>query len=247
MSGQTIELSGNNTDTVNQDNSNTIKCYDTYILYLPKSQNFYQTFSFIPTVIFELYKVIISCFLILFVPQNCNGHMCSLSENLYSENNLYTCGLVINFITMLCFLFFYLCEIIREYKLITYLEVNNSLPVDNDSVGKALKLLPDVNKSKIYSINKKYKLAGWSVLAMFIINTIISGAIVYNYYLDGQTTSTYINNILFMGTKLSNIYSTVNTDKHIFYSAYNVCKIQYNDVDTDIKNIKNQIKKIKQD
>jgi hypothetical protein len=68
---------------------------------------------------------------------------------------------------------------------------------------------------------------------MFIINTILSGFVVYEYYLDSQTTSTYITNILFMVTKLADVHSNVNTEKNVFYSAYLKGKIQYNDVDPD--------------
>ena len=63
----------------------------------------------------------------------------------------------------------------------------------------------------------------------------MSGFVVFDYYLDNQTTSTYITNILFMVTKLGDIYATANTEKNVFYSAYLKGKIQYNDVDPDKK------------
>lgn len=246
MSEPTVELTSNillsesqDSQVKNNDVNNTslVKNDDETknILNLLKSQDFKQKISIIPVVLFELYKVTVSSFLILFIPQDCDGHVCSLSENFVAENNLYTSGLVINFITMMSFLIFYLFEIIRENKLITYLEVNNSVPTDNQSVGKALELLSEEKKLTIYSIDKKYQLAGWSSLIMFVINTILSGFVVYTYYLDNQTTTTYITNILFMMTKLNDIYSTVKTDKNIFYSAYHKCKLQYNDVDPDKK------------
>ena len=53
------------------------------------------------------------------------------------------------------------------------------------------------------------------------------------YYLDNKTTTTYITNVLFMVTKVIDIYFTVNTEKNIFYSAYIRYKIQYNDVELD--------------
>ena len=68
-----------------------------------------------------------------------------------------------------------------------------------------------------------------------MFNTILSGFVVFDYYLDNQTTSTYITNILFMVTKLGDIYATANTEKNVFYSAYLKGKIQYNDVDPDKK------------
>ena len=36
-----------------------------------------------------------------------------------------------------------------------------------------------------------------------------------------------------MLTKMADVYSTVNTEKNIFYSAYMKGKVQYNDVDPD--------------
>jgi len=233
MSEPAIELTGTVPETKIE--SKVIKNIQPSFFNLLKSQDFTQKVGVIPTVLFELYKVMVSSFLILFVPQNCDGHVCSLSENLVTPDNLYTGGLVINFLTMGTFLIFYMCEILRENKLICYLEVNTSIPADNESVGKALEKLPDENKASIYSIDKKYQLAGWFALTMFIVNTILSGFVVYKYYLDNQTTTTYITNILFMVTKLGDIYSTVNTDKNIFYSAYHKCKLQYNDVDPDKK------------
>ena len=68
---------------------------------------------------------------------------------------------------------------------------------------------------------------------MFLLNSIVSGFVVFEYYLDNQTTTTFITNILFMITKLSDIYATVHTEENIFYSAYLKGKIQYNDVDPD--------------
>ncbi len=61
------------------------------------NQDLMQKLGVIPTVLFELYKVMVSSFLILFVPQNCDGHVCTLSENLVTPDNLYTGGLVIIF------------------------------------------------------------------------------------------------------------------------------------------------------
>jgi len=198
-----------------------------------KNQDLMQKIGMTPTVLMELYKVMVSSFLILFVPQKCGDHVCSLNENMVAENDLYTSGLVINFITMFSFLVFYFIEVKRENRLITYLDVNPSKASDNDSVGKVLEILPIDKKNNIIDLDKKYQRAGWFVLGMFMLNTIISGFVVYEYYLDNQTTSTYITNILFMVTKLGDIYAITNTEQNIFYSAYLKNKLQYNDVDPD--------------
>ncbi len=195
------------------------------------NQDFNQKVTVSITVILELYRVLVSSFLVLFVPQKCGDHVCSLSENMVFENHIYNAGLVFNFITMAAFLAMYTFELKRENRLITYLEVNKSVASDNNSVGLALEKLPVDKRNSIWQLDKYYIYSGWSSIVMFIINTILSGFVVYEYYLDSQTTSTYITNILFMFTKLVDVHSNVNTEKNVFYSAYMKGKIQYNDVD----------------
>lgn len=194
-------------------------------------QNFMQKVGVATTLAVELYRVMVSSFLILFVPQKCGDRVCTYSENLVLENELYSAGVILNFITMACFLVLYYTEVRRENKLITYLDVNRTMPSDNDSVGKMLDKLDDMRKTAIWTLDKHYQHIGYVSILMFVGNSIVSGIVVYNYYLDNQTTTTLITNILFMTTKLYDIYSTVHTDKNIFYSAYLKVKVQFNDVD----------------
>jgi len=132
---------------------------------------------------------------------------------------------------MASFLAMYTFEIKRENRLITYLEVNKAVASDNNSVGTALEKLPQDKRDSIWQLDKYYMYSGRASIVIFIVNTILSGFVVYEYYLDSQTTSTYITNILFMVTKLADVYANVNTEKNVFYSAYMKGKIQYNDVD----------------
>ena len=74
-------------------------------------QDFIQKVSMIPIIALEMYRVMVSSFLVLFVPQKCDNHVCSLSENMVLENELYTAGLVFNFITMASFIAMYSLEI----------------------------------------------------------------------------------------------------------------------------------------
>ena len=196
-----------------------------------EDQDFNQKVAVSISVVLELYRVLVSSFLVLFVPQKCDDHVCSLSENMVLEHDLYNAGLVFNFITMASFLAMYTLEIKRENRLITYLEVNKTVASDNNSVGLALEKLPEDKRDSIWHLDKYYMYSGRASIVIFIINTILSGFVVYEYYLDSQTTSTYITNILFMVTKLADVYANVNTEKNVFYSAYMKGKIQYNDVD----------------
>jgi hypothetical protein len=194
-------------------------------------QDFMQKINVASSFAVELYRTMVSSFLILFVPQNCNGHICSLSENMTLENPLYTAGLVSNFLTMSSCLLMYYIEIKRENRLITYLEVNKNKPTDNDSVGIVLNSISIERKNNILYLDKYYQRIGYTTMVCFTLNSILSGIIVYEYYLDNQTTTTLITNLLFMVMKLADVYSTVHTEQNIFYSAYLKSKVQFNDID----------------
>lgn len=200
-----------------------------------RSQDFSQTIGIIPTVAFELYRVLISTCLILFVPQKCDDHVCQFRENLVFDTSKYAAGVVLNFITVAGFLLLYFVEVRRETTLINYLEVSTNVASDNISVGKTLELLPKDDHAKILYLDKCYQRGGFLMLFIFLVNAILSGFVVADYYLDKQTWSTFATNILFIITKLIDIYTAANTDDNIFYSAYLKGRIQYNDVDPDKK------------
>lgn len=159
--------------------------------------------------------------------------MCELKENLVLENTKYTAGVVVNFVTLACFLALYFVEVRRENTLINYLEVSANVASDNVSVGKTLELLPKDKQVSILYLDKWYQRGGFFIIFLFLTNAILSGFVVSDYYLDKQTTSTFVTNILFIITKLIDIYTVANTEENIFYSAYLKGRIQYNDVDPD--------------
>jgi hypothetical protein len=194
-------------------------------------QDFNQKTSVFVSLMLELYRVIISSLLILFVPQSCDDRVCSYSENLEADNRKYEAGLALNFITLFSFGILYFIEVKRENKMIEYLEVNKNLANDNETVGNALEKLDNVRKNKIWDLDYYYQKCGKAIIVLFACNTILSGIVVYDYYLDSKTTITFITNVLFMITKLKDVNSIVNTDKNIFYSAYLKSRVQFNDVD----------------
>jgi hypothetical protein len=134
---------------------------------------------------------------------------------------------------MAAFAALYYAEVRREGKLIAYLDVNPSKPSDNDSVGRVLEKMPKYRSEAILYYDSLYIKAGYTVITCFTVNTVLSGLVVYKYYLDDKTTTTYITSVLFVIQKLLQVYATLKTDKNVFYSAYLSGKIQYNDMDKD--------------
>jgi hypothetical protein len=183
----------------------------------------------------ELYRILVSSLLILFVPQSCNGNLCSIGENLIWDYPLYNAGISFNFVTLFIFLVLYRFEIAREDKMIKYLEVNPANPRDNKSLEIIFEKIPLQYRNKIYKFDYYYQKITYLCVITFIINAILSGRIIYTYSLGNQTSTTFITNILFMITKVSDCYYVANTDNSIFYSAYLKERVQYNDIDPYIK------------
>jgi hypothetical protein len=125
----------------------------------------------------------------------------------------------------------YIFEMRREEKLIKLLEVNNTISTDNESVGKRLAIFSEEKRHKLFAMDSHYQYASYSVMFIYAVNIVFSGIIINQYSLGNQTLVIFLTNILFMVTKLSNVYIIINTDKNIFFSAYLNTKVQFNDID----------------
>ena len=206
------------------------------------NQDSNQRMNVIVQFMIELYRVLTSSLLILFVPQECNGELCTLSDNIQWDPELtYNVAIVVNFITLGSFLGLYIIEAIRENRLIKYLDVNPELSNDNDHVKQATLILPMEKYSKILNIDRLYQIVSYISITIYGINVILSSIIINEYYFGSQTASTLLTYILFMATKLNNVYTICNTEKHIFLSAYLKTNVQYNDVDHTYKRTSTEV------
>lgn len=197
------------------------------------NQDFNQKVNVASTLALELYRVLMGAFLMVFVPQKCGDHICSISENINRGGVLSHVTVSSNALTLFAFLLLYIIEVRRENKLITYLEVNKSTPFDNDSVGNALLKLESAKKNNILAYDIYYQKTGYLCTGIFIVNSVLSSIVIYSHYLDSKTITVYLTNLLFMSLKVYDVYNTVNTKPNIFYSAYLKNKVQFNDVDPD--------------
>lgn len=202
-----------------------------------KNQDSKQKMSMMFSYIMELYKCLMSSLLTIFVPQSCGGEICSISENLSRDDTFGYVTLVFNFFTLFTFLVLYLNEARREFRLIKYLDVNQTKPRDNSSVENNLLLLSNDRKNNLVLLDKNYIYSGFASLVVFLVNIGLSIAYVESNYLDSQTVTVFLTNIIFMASKLYDIYSIISTDTYVFFSAYLSRKVQFNDVDPDKKEI----------
>ena len=201
------------------------------------NQEFYQRYNAVSSVLIELFRVITSSLLIVFVPQNCGDQICTLSETIKFDMDLKGVGLSINFITLISFILMYVIEIWRENRLIKYLDVNPNMPNDCDYIANIMNILPHDKKEKILNGNFYYMYISYITIFVYIINAIISGIIINRAYLSNQTYATFITYVIFMITKLTNSYGVVNTEENVFYSAYLKTNVQFNDIDRNYKKV----------
>ena len=211
------------------------KVEEIVIVIKPQNQDFNQRMNAALSILLELYRVITCSLLILFVPQNCNDMMCTPTQNLETDDTFYKFALVINFITLFSFCPLYYLEIKRENRLIKYLDVNLELTNDDKGVENILTLLPSHKTNKIIQIDSQYQKFAYVIIGLYGFNVLCSTIVIFQYYLGSQTITVLITFVLFITTKLINVYSVANTTKNVFLSAYLKTNIQYNDIDQKFK------------
>lgn len=189
--------------------------------------------------ILELYRVIIGSCLIWFIPHSCDANATgygSISDIKQQQpcgwfpEGVHSYGIMLNLITLGSFLALYGIEVYRENALISYLEVTPLLGTDNASVGEIVAKLDPQKRKKLYWIDTVYFGCGGVCMCIFGANSIFSGIILLDN-LDNKTVTTFVTDILFMMTKLYRIHYVINTEKNIFYSAYMMNFVQFNDLD----------------
>ena len=206
---------------------------ESFISNILSDDDFKQKMSMCVTVTIEMYRVIMSSLLLLFVPQSCNNNQCTINEKLSPELPYEMFVLISNFFILFAFTITYMVESRRENILITYLDINRFKPRDNDSVAKELLKLSNTRLQRIEKYDKFYKHLSYSSICVFILNTLFSLIVIFDNFLDSKTITVLLTNMLFMSSKLYDMYTIVNTKDFVFLSAYLSRKIQFNDVDKD--------------
>jgi hypothetical protein len=181
-------------------------------------------------VILDMYRVGTGTLLVLFVPGVCGGRACLPIDNWNNGDLLYRVGAACNLLTLLTFAALYAAEIRRENRLSTYLKSNPELPMDSVDVGLSIQRLTESRRTRLLTLNTQYQRIGYITIAMYVINTVISAAIIFTGYMNDKGPVLLVTNTLLIGGKLYDIYRTVNTEPNVFLSAYINHKVQFNDV-----------------
>ena len=200
------------------------------LLELIKEKDGKQMLLLVISYLFEFYKSIVGSLLTLLIPQSCDGKMCTVKENLNRDNFLDYFTLSFNFVTLFSFFILYLIEFKREILLIMNLKTNKCKAKDNFSVQHNFTNLEIEIKDSILNINKYYSKLFYFSFFCFLSNLILSAIYIHKNYLEMQTIIVFISCVLFLATKLYNIFIVINNETFMIYSSYLSKKIQFNDV-----------------
>ena len=180
----------------------------------------------------QSYKVAMGSMLTLFVPQICDGGVCSLTDNLTKEGDLHRASLGINFLSMSSFMVCYYIELQRENWCIKYLDISddhgdNNLPI-------VLKNMPKL-EDKLHNINDKYYYSAHITALLYIMNLILSTVSIYEHSAGASTITSYISFVLLVLFKLNNAIAISKDSKNnnMALSAYMTELQSFNVLDED--------------
>lgn len=203
-------------------------CYPNY-----KQQDTQQTINIIINFSMESFKIVMATILSIFVPQSCNGEICSMEENMTNMTYYNIFVVAFNFFTMFYFIILYVHEIRREMWMITHLEYDSKY--NENHIHEYFEKYPKISKqlrmhNKVYYVTYKY------LRYLYFLNILFSGVLVfYFYYLDYRTITTFVTNIILCWTKVFKGYFLANRSmqENIALSYYNTHFLSFNAIDVN--------------
>jgi hypothetical protein len=181
----------------------------------------------------ECFKIFMACLLSVFVPQECDGKMCTVQENFLGLDPYNVFVLVVNFATLGIFFSLYVIELNREYWLIKYLDIDRTKGESSvEQYTSDSKIINGLQKH-----NKQYYETSLVVVGMFALNFVVSAILLGIYYYDYRTITTLLSNTLLLVGKVKSCLrlSTISYKERKGMSYYTVDHLCYNDVDDDYK------------
>ncbi len=180
----------------------------------------------------QSYKVIMGSLLVVFVPQECNDHVCSVYENFTNQNTFHNICLSFNYLSVLLFLVCYVIELKRENWCIEYLDINKDF--SDNHLKSVLEKRPEFKK-QITIINNRYYQSSCAAIVVYSINLIISSVYLFTRSLGLNTLTAYLSFVLLILVKLNNAYLISNDTKQNdrLHSAYMSEFKSFNVIDKD--------------
>ena len=191
-----------------------------------------QRFKVAGTFFLQIYKVTTGTMLSLFIPQKCEDHICSLTENYENAEVYHQLTFYWNAITMFLFFSYYMIELKREEWAIKYLDIDNNKP--DNSLKEIIKHEPQLDK-KMDQLNLLYLRTLCATCFFYGINLAITVKMIKDTYYSSSTLSCFISFSLLVLMKLYNslivALESVKNDKMM--SAYMCEFVSFNVLDKD--------------
>ena len=187
----------------------------------------------------QFYKITTGTLLTLFIPQNCENEICTLTQN-YENNEIYhKTVLYWNMSTMFLFICYYLIELRREEWAIKFLDIDNN--VSDNALKEIIKKEPILDK-KMDQLNLYYYRTVSLTTLFYGINMLLSIKIIKDKYHSMSTLSCFLSFSLLVMNKLYNSMivarKSVKDDKMM--SSYMVEFVSFNVLDKDYIENKNK-------
>jgi len=199
----------------------------------------------------QFYKILTGTMLTLFIPQNCEEQICTITENYENKDIYHKMTLYWNILTLFSFIITYFYELKRENWSIKYLDIDYNLPDNNlkSIIVKEPKLDKQMDKMNIY-----YKNIVSITMFLYFVNLCLTIRLLNINYHSSSTLSCFISFSLLVMMKLYNsftvAYNSVKNDK--MTSAYMSEFVSFNVLDSDylkekeLKQLKNKDLELKE-
>ena len=182
----------------------------------------------------QSYKVIMGSMLLLFVPRKCSDDVCTVQQNLVTDDMFNRAALGFNYASIAFFLLTYIVELRRENFCVHNFDIDHD--VGDNNLAIILKDKPKLLDSLHYH-NKLYSNITKATMIVYLINFIMSNIVLYNdetFWKIGLAP--YSSYIILILMKLYNCYyissHSIENDKAL--SAYMTEFSSFNVIDYDI-------------
>ena len=183
--------------------------------------------------VLELYKITTGTLLSLFVPQRCDEHVCTITENLNNKETYHSIVMYTNFVSMFLFFSYYIVELYREEWCVRNLDVDNNY--SDNHLKQVIVKLPNLN-NRMDKLNYiYYNLFNLNCL-IYTINLGVSVKLLKDNYHSSATISSFCSFVLLVLMKFYGSYEvsrkSIKEDK--MTSSFIKEFISYNVIDKDL-------------
>jgi hypothetical protein len=190
---------------------------------------------------YEVYRTVISSFLVVFVPQKCalsatlspppppnDTHACTLLQNLVPQDTLEVVAITFNSVLAFYFCLLFWLERTREKEIQKHLVIDRAQPTDKECLVAMLRSMDPLARSHITKMNNLYRFCAQGMITLVCVNMCISCAVVSKNYLNNNTAIVFITNALFMVNRIYKALVITSSGEYNIYSAYRTDNLLYN-------------------